>query len=91
MRPINLKIKTKTQVYPIIIGTNLISNISKIIRKNSINFNKCLLIVDKNISKKIILSLKKSLNKKMSNIPSIFHLTWQLSEVKIKMVKKLMK
>ena len=54
MRPINLKIKTKTQVYPIIIGTNLVSNISKIIRKNSINFNKCLLIVDKNISKKII-------------------------------------
>ena len=29
MKPIKLTIKTKTQLYPIIIGTNLISNISK--------------------------------------------------------------
>ena len=64
MRPIKLKIKTKTQEYPIIIGSNLISNISKIIEDNLINFKKCLLIVDKNISKKIILKIKKSLIQK---------------------------
>ncbi len=64
MRPIELKIKTKTQKYTIIIGPNLISNISKIIQNNSINFKKCLLVVDKNIPKAIIKKIKNSLNKK---------------------------
>ena len=64
MKPIKLKINTKTQSYPIIIGTNLLTNISKILKDNSINFKQCLLIVDKNISKKIILKIKKYLNKK---------------------------
>ena len=64
MRPIKLKIKTKTQQYPIIIGSNLVSNISKIIDNNSIKFRQCLLIVDENISKKIISKIKKSLKKK---------------------------
>jgi 3-dehydroquinate synthase len=64
MKPIKLKINTKTQQYPIIIGSNLIFNISKIIKDNSINFKKCLVIIDKNISKKIISQIKKSLNKK---------------------------
>jgi 3-dehydroquinate synthase len=64
MKPIKLKIKTKTQEYPIIIGSNLISNISKIIKANSLNFKQCLLIIDKNISKKIVSKIKKSLIKK---------------------------
>ena len=64
MEPIKLKIKTKTQEYPMVIGSNLVSNVSKIIRNNSINFNQCLLIIDKNISTKIISKIKKSLNKK---------------------------
>ena len=64
MKPIILKIKTKAQIYPIIIGSNLISNISKIAKNNSLNFKKCLLIIDKNISKKIISKIKKSLKKK---------------------------
>jgi 3-dehydroquinate synthase len=64
MKPIKLKIKTKNQEYPIIIGSNLISNITKIIKDNSINFEKCLLIIDKNISKKIVSKIKKSLSKK---------------------------
>ena len=64
MKPINLKIKTKNHYYNIVIGSNLISKISKIFKNNSINFKKCLLIVDKNISKKIILKLKKTLKKK---------------------------
>jgi 3-dehydroquinate synthase len=64
MRPIKLKIKTKTKAYPIIIGSNLVSNISKIIKDNSLNFKQCLLIVDKNISIKIVSKIKKSLNKK---------------------------
>ena len=64
MKIIKLKIKTKEQEYSIIIGSNLISNISKITKDNLINFKKCLLIIDKNIPKKIISEIKKSLNKK---------------------------
>jgi 3-dehydroquinate synthase len=64
MKHIKLKISTKTQQYPILIGSNLASNISKIIRDNSINFKQCLLVIDKNISAKIILKIKKSLYKK---------------------------
>ena len=64
MKPIKLKISTKTQKYSIIIGSNLGSNISKILKENSINFKKCLLIIDRNISKQFISKIKKSLNKK---------------------------
>ena len=64
MKPIKLKIKTKTQEYSIIIGSNLVSNISKVINNNSINFKQCLLVIDKNISKKIISKIIRSLHKK---------------------------
>ena len=64
MMPIKLKIETKTQQYPIIIGSNLCSNISQVIKKNSINFKQCLIVVDTNVPKKIISKIKKSLNKK---------------------------
>ena len=64
MKPIKLKINTKTQKYSIIIGSNLGSSISKIINENSINFKQCLLIVDKNVPKKIVSRIKKSFNKK---------------------------
>ncbi len=62
--PIKLKINTKTHQYPIIIGSNLSSKVSKIIYENSINFKQCLLVVDTNVSKKNISIIKKSLNKK---------------------------
>ncbi len=64
MKAIKLKINTKTQKYPIIIGSNLVSNLANIAKNNSINFKKCLIIIDKNISKKIISKVKKSLSKK---------------------------
>ncbi|MDC0356319.1 iron-containing alcohol dehydrogenase [Candidatus Pelagibacter sp.] len=64
MKLIKLKINTKTQQYSIIIGSNLVGNISKILKENSINFKQCLLIIDKNISKIIVSKIKKSLNKK---------------------------
>ena len=64
MKPIKLRINTKTQKYSIIIGSNLGVNISKIFRENSINFRKCLIIIDRNISQKFISKIKKSLNKK---------------------------
>ena len=63
MRTTKLKIKKKNKFYNIVIGKNLIKNLSKIIIDNSINFEKCLLVIDnkipKNLIKQIILSLKR--------------------------------
>tara|TARA_B100000963_G_scaffold330059_1_gene319891 strand:+ start:924 stop:2024 length:1101 start_codon:yes stop_codon:yes gene_type:complete len=64
MRQIKLEVKTKSQKYPIIIGSNLHKNTGNILKKNLINFNKCFLIIDKKIPKKLILNIKKSLKKK---------------------------
>ena len=64
MKPIKLKIKTKTQEYPVVIGSNLVSNILSITKNNFIEFNKCLIVLDKNISKRVISKIKSSLNKK---------------------------
>ena len=46
MKTIKLKIKTKTQKYFILIGSNLISKFNKILNQNSIKFEKCLLLID---------------------------------------------
>ena len=58
MKTIKLKVNTKLQNYSIIIGSNLISNILKLSRKNSLKFKKCLIVQDKNISKKIVSKIK---------------------------------
>ena len=42
MKQTRLNIVTKTEKYPIIIGSNLTSSVSKIFKSNSINFDKCL-------------------------------------------------
>ena len=49
MRMMKLIIDTNSEKYPIIIGVNLISKISSILKNNSIEFKKCLLVIDKNI------------------------------------------
>ena len=64
MKPKKLIINTKTQKYPIIIGSNLMSSLSNLIKNNLINFDKCLLLVDKNISKKVIFQIKKNFKNK---------------------------
>ena len=63
MRPIKLIVKTNSENYPIIIGRNLISNLSKIFKKNSISFKICLLVLDKNIPNRYIAQTSKSLRK----------------------------
>ena len=50
MKPIKLKVNTKSQNYNIIIGTDLVSRIYNLAKNNSLNFKQCLLIIDKNIS-----------------------------------------
>ncbi len=61
MKPLKLIIKTNTQNYPILIGSNLISKFDNIIKKNSISFKKCLVIVDNQIPKKKIFKIKNSI------------------------------
>ena len=60
MKTIKLIIKTKTQQYPILIGNKLVSKLSKLMKQNSIKFEKCLLIIDKNVPKDMISQIKKS-------------------------------
>ena len=64
MKPIKLIVKTKSEIYPIIIGSNLIKDLNKYLNKNSINFDQCLLIIDKKIPKIMISKISKSLKKK---------------------------
>ena len=64
MKPIKLIIRTKTKKYPIIVGSNLVSKLSKIFNDNSIKFEKCLLLIDKNVPKLMIKKITKSIKDK---------------------------
>ena len=64
MKPISLKIKTKSNNYPIMIGSNIVKNLSLYLNKNSISFNQCLLVIDKKVPTKMVSKITKSLNKK---------------------------
>ena len=68
MKSINIKIKTKNSSYPIVIGNNLIKNLMKIIKKNCLDFNRCLMIVDKKIPKKFLNQIKLALSNKDKSI-----------------------
>ncbi len=64
MKQFKLNINTKSQKYPIIIGKKLYDNLPKLLTKNSISFNKCLIIVDNKIKKKIISKILNKFKKK---------------------------
>ena len=64
MMPIKLNIKTKSQNYPIIIGKNIIKNLASYLNENSIDFNQCLLIIDKKVPTKMISMITQSLKEK---------------------------
>ena len=66
-----ITINTNSQKYPIIIGSKLISNLQRIIKNNSINFLKCLLVVDNNVPKEKIDVINNSLKKKKKYISTI--------------------
>ncbi len=61
MKKIKLVVKTKSKTYPIIIGKNIISQISNIIKLNNINFEKALIVIDTKIPKKKVNLLKKNI------------------------------
>ncbi len=64
MKSIKLLINTESGNYPIIIGSNLVKNLSKILKKNSINSKKFLLVIDKKIPKNMVYKILKSLKGK---------------------------
>jgi 3-dehydroquinate synthase/shikimate kinase/3-dehydroquinate synthase len=64
MNLIKLQVKNGSQKYPIFIGNNILNRLKTILKDNSINFNQCLIIVDKNVPKKLIDRVLNSLSKK---------------------------
>ena len=64
MKPIKLTIKTKSEKYPILIGSNLLTQTSKILKKNLADFNNCLLVIDKKVPTKMTNKIIKSIKKK---------------------------
>ena len=56
-----LRINTKSKKYNIYIGHNLIAKFNKIIKKEKIFFKKSLIIIDKNVPKKLL----KKINSKL--------------------------
>ena len=64
MKPIKLTVKTKSEIYPIIIGQNIIKDLSKYFNRNSITFNQCLLIVDNKVPNRMVFKITKSLKRK---------------------------
>ena len=68
MSLIKLKVIANSQRYSIIIGNNILAKINKFLKESSINFNQCLLVVDKNIPKNLIKDILKSLPKRSATI-----------------------
>ena len=64
MKVSKLKIKTKNRSYNVIVGSNIIKNLSKIFNDNSINFKKCLLVIDNKVPNKFIKKIKYNLKRK---------------------------
>ena len=64
MSSTKLQVSTRNHKYPIFIGNNILNKLQKILKTNLINFNQCLVIVDKNVPKKQINKVLNSLKKK---------------------------
>ena len=68
MKEIRLIVKTKSKRYPIIIGSNILKNIDKILSSNKINFKNCLIVADRKVPKKYLSIVKSKIqcrNKKI--------------------------
>ena len=72
MKTKKIIIKTSNQKYPIYIGKNVIDKLSSILDQNFIKFEKCLMVIDKNIPNNMISKMKKSLKNKQVYI-FMFH------------------
>ena len=68
MKKTNLIVKTDSHKYSIVIGDGLLNNISTELKKKFLNFNKCLIIVDKKVPKKLVNQIYSSLKIKKKYI-----------------------
>jgi 3-dehydroquinate synthase len=68
MNSIKLQVKIRGQKYSILIGSNILHNLKNLLKKNFIIYNKCLIVVDKNVPKKLINKVLNSLPKKSMSI-----------------------
>jgi len=59
-----IQVRSKNQNYNIVIGNNITKKILKIFKDNSINFDKCLIVVDNKVPKKLIKKINFLLKKK---------------------------
>ena len=59
-----LNVRTTSENYPIIIGSNIIKNLGLYLNKNSIFFNQCLLVIDKKVPNKMISKVNIALKRK---------------------------
>ena len=59
-----IQVRSKNQNYNIVIGNNITKKILKIFKDNSINFDKCLIVVDNKVPKKFIKKINFLLKKK---------------------------
>ena len=64
MKKINLKIKGVSKNYPIIIGPNIISNFAIMLQKYNLKFERYLLVIDKNVPKKMFYEINRSIHDK---------------------------
>ena len=64
MKNYKILVKTNLHSYPVIIGKNISLNISKILKKNNIYFQKCLIIYDKKVPIKVLKNLKQKIKNK---------------------------
>ena len=64
MSLIKLQVKNGNHKYQICIGNNILHKVHEILKENLINFNQCLIVVDKNVPKKLINIALNSLSEK---------------------------
>ena len=64
MKPLKIIVNTNLERYPIYIGSNLILKLKNLLKKNNIKFERCLLIIDKNVPISEIKKIKKNLQNK---------------------------
>ncbi len=61
MKITKLKVKTKVKNYNIFVGYNIIDKLPSILKSENIKFDKCLIVIDKNIPPNKFKVLKKKI------------------------------
>ena len=64
MKIYKLKVNTKSKKYKVVIGSDIIKNVSRILNDENIYFDKCLILIDSNIPNNFKSLLKKNLKVK---------------------------